>query len=56
MCKVCKRHNSPKRRAAHKVAEVAIDRNEKTIRSLIDELVAGTQQLKSLYGKDDDAR
>ncbi len=41
------------------VSEVSIDRRDQTIRQLIDELVDGTKELKSLYGKkegDDERR
>ncbi len=43
-----------RRPAGHKhmektVSEISIERRDKTIRELIDELVSGTQQLKSLY-------
>ncbi len=39
------------------VSELSIDRRDQTIRQLIDELVNGTKELKSLYGQkgDDDA-
>lgn len=34
------------------VSEVAIERRDRSIRDLIDELVVGTQELKALYGKE----
>ena len=37
-------------------SEDALDRRDKTIRKLIDDLVSGTQELKSLYGGDNNAR
>lgn len=46
-----------RRRAGHKeeetVSEKAIDRRDKSIRVLLDELVSGTQELKSLYTGDE---
>lgn len=33
-------------------SEASIERRDKTIRELIDELVSGTQELKLLYGKE----
>lgn len=39
------------------VAEVEIDQRDRSIRELLDELVSGTQELKSLYtGDKKDAR
>lgn len=37
-------------------SEAAIERRDQTIRDLIDELVVGTQELKSLYGKESTKR
>ncbi len=37
-------------------AEVAINQRDKSIRELIDELVSGTQELKSLYTGDKNVR
>ena len=37
------------------VAETSIERRDKSIRELIDELVSGTQELKSLYTGDKNA-
>ncbi len=50
-----------RRPAGHKpveetVAEKAIDTRDKSIRHLLDELISGTQELKSLYTGDKNER
>lgn len=43
------RHSAGHKDAEHTVSEKSIDSRDKGIRDLIDELVSGTQELKSLY-------
>jgi hypothetical protein len=47
-----------RRRAGHNMhkptSEAAIDRRDKTIRDMIEELVKGTQELKQTYALGDD--
>ena len=43
------RHPSGHKPSEETASEAAIDQRDKSIRELLDELVSGTQELKSLY-------
>lgn len=49
------RHPAGHKDREHTATETSIDRRDKSIRDLVDELVSQTEELKSLYTGDRDA-
>lgn len=50
------RHSTGHKNTSQTVSEMSIETRDKSIRALIDDLVSGTQELKSLYAGDEGDR